>query len=189
MNAPIEISFRHFEPSDRIRAKIDELAGNLDRLDRAVISGHVIIDGKNKIGHKSVVSIHVELAYPGGLAIGKRSVDLPSPAGPQAFDTALADAFHTAAEQVSTHFRKLAPQDVKQLAHQPEHGRIARLDEAVRNGFIEMHDGATLFFSEAVLKGRFDALAEGDEVLAVASDEEGPYGPQASAVKAIGPLG
>jgi len=174
MNAPIEISFRHFEPSDRIRAKIDELAGSLDRLDRAVISGHVIIDGKNKIGHKSVVSIHVELAYPGGLAIGKRSVDL---------------AFHTAAEQVSTHFRKLAPQDVKQLAHQPEHGRIARLDGAVRNGFIEMHDGATLFFSEAVLKGRFDALAEGDEVLAVASDEEGPYGPQASAVKAIGPLG
>ncbi|MGB3027369.1 HPF/RaiA family ribosome-associated protein [Paradevosia shaoguanensis] len=188
MDAPIEVSFRHFEPSDRIRAKVEELTGQLDKFDREIISGRVIIDGKNKIGHKSVVSIQVELSYPGGLAVGKRSGEFPSPTGQQTFDTALTDAFHTAAAQVAHHFQKRSPQDVKQLAHQPEHGRIARLDTTVRNGFIEMHDGATLFFSEAVLKGRFDTLAEGDEVLAIPSDEEGPYGPQASAVKPIGPL-
>lgn len=188
MDAPIEVSFRHFEPSDRIRAKIEELTGQLDRHDREIISGRVIIDGKNRIGHKSIVSIHVELAYPGGLAVGKRSGEFPSPTGQRTFDTALTEAFHVAAGQVANHFERMMPQEGKQLTHQPEHGRIARLDNTVRNGFIEMHDGATLFFSEAVLKGRFEALAEGDEVLAIASDEEGPYGPQASSVRAIGPL-
>lgn len=189
MDAPIEVIFRHFEPSDRIRAKIDELVGRLDKLDREVISGRVVIDGKNKIGHKSVVSVNVELTYPGGVAIGKRSGEFPSPFGQQTFDTALTEAFHSASMQVAEHFEKRMPQEVKHLAHKPEHGRIARLDDEERNGFIEMHSGGTLFFSEAVVKGKFDQLAEGDEVLAVAADEDGPYGPQASAVKAIGPLG
>jgi len=189
MEAPIEVSFRHFEPSDRIRAKIDELVVGLDKFDREITSGRVVIEGQNRIGHKSVVSIHVELAYPGGVAVGKRSGEFPSTYGQQEFDNALADAFHTASHQVATHFQKLTPQDVKQPAHQPEHGRIAKLDAEERNGFIELHSGDTLFFSEAVLKGAFDKLAEGDEVLAVAADEDGPYGPQASTVKAIGPLG
>lgn len=189
MAAPIEVSFRHFEASDSIRAKIDELVGQLDKFEREIISGRVIIDGKNKIGFKSVVSIHVELAYPGGLAVGKRSGEFPAAAGQKTFDMALTEAFRTAASQIAEHFEKRLPQDTKQLAHQPELGRIARLDNDVRNGFIEMHDGVTLFFSEAVLKGKFDSLAEGDEVLAVASDEDSPYGPQASTVKAIGPLG
>jgi hypothetical protein len=72
--------------------------------------------------------------------------------------------------------------------HPAGHGRIARLNPAVRNGFIEMPDGESLFFSEAVLEGDFDKLTEGDEVIATPAEAESPYGPQASAVKPIGPL-
>lgn len=188
MNAPIEITFRHFEPTERIRDKINELIGQLDKFENEIISGRVAIDGKNKRGQKTVVSIHVELNYPGGRAVGKREGDFPQPAGQRTFDNALTEAFHSAASQIRNHFAKVRPQEKNQLEHQPQHGRIERLNPDVKNGFIEMPGVGTLFFSEAVVQGNFDALAIGDEVLALPAEAEGPYGPQASLVKPIGPL-
>lgn len=188
MDAPIEVSFHHFEPTERIRDKIDELIGQLDKHANEIISGRVVVDGKNRHGDKTVVEVSVELKYPGGLAVGKRTGEYPQPAGQRSLDTAMTQAFHTAASQIGSHFKKLTPMDSKRLNHQPQHGRIERLNQAVRNGFIEMPDGISLFFSEAVLNGDFEKLVEGDEVLAIPADEEGPYGPQASTVKPIGPL-
>lgn len=188
MDAPIEISFRHFEPTDRIRDKIDEHVAALENFEDAMVSGRVVVDGKNRHGSKSIVEITVELSYRGGIALGKRSGEFPSPAGQQTFDAALADAFHAAESQMKQHFKKLRPQDTKELEHQPAAGRISRLNPSVRNGFIEMPDGISLFFSEAVLEGDFDSLAEGDEVMAVTADAESPYGPQARQVKPVGPL-
>jgi ribosome-associated translation inhibitor RaiA/cold shock CspA family protein len=188
MDAPVEISFRHFEPTDRIKARIDEHIAALEAYEDGIVGGRVVIDGKNRHGTKTVVDIVVELSYRGGVAIGRRSGEFPSPAGQQTFDTALAEAFHAAESQVKQHFKKRRPQDVKDLEHQAAHGRIAKLDPAVRNGFIEMPDGETLFFSEAVLEGEFDRLSEGDEVMAIAAEAESPYGPQASQVRPIGPL-
>ena len=185
MDARIEITFRHFEQTGRIRAKIDELIDQLDKFDNEIISGRVAIDGKNKRGQKTVVAIHVELNYPGGTAVGKREADFPQPAGQRTFDSALAEAFHSAASQVRNHFAKVRPQEGKQLDHQPQHGRIERLNRDVRNGFIEMPGFGSLFFSEAVVQGDFGALAIGDEVLAMPADAEGPYGPQASLVKPL----
>lgn len=188
MHAPIEITFRHFEQTDRIRAKIDELIGQLGKFEKEIISGRVAIDGKNRHGLKTVVSIHVELNYPGGMAVGKREAEFPSPAGQRTFDKALTEAFHLAAGQLRNHFAKVRPQEGKQPEHQPLHGRIERLNRDVRNGFVEMPGLGSLFFSEAVVQGDFDALAVGDEVLAMPAEAESPYGPQASLVKPIGPL-
>jgi ribosome-associated translation inhibitor RaiA len=189
MDAPMEVSFRHFEPTDRIREKIDEHIAALENYENAIVSGRVVVAGKNRHGQKTVVEIVVELVYRGGVAVGRRSGDFPSPAGQQTFDTALAEAFHAAEHQMKLHLKKRRPQEVKDLEHRPGHGRIAKLNASVRNGFIEMPDGESLFFSEAVLDGDFDALAEGDEVMALASEAESPYGPQASTVKPVGPLG
>lgn len=188
MDAPTEITFRHFEPTDRIRERIDEHLASLTDFEDGLIGARVVVDGKNRHGSKSVVEITVELSYRGGTAIGKRSGEFPSPAGQQTFDSALAEAFHTAERQMKHFFRKKRPQDVKELSFQPVGGRIARLNPAVRNGFIEMPDGISLFFSDAVLEGDFDSLAEGDEVLAVQSETESPYGPQARQVKPLAPL-
>jgi ribosome-associated translation inhibitor RaiA len=189
MDVPMEITFRHFEPTDRIRNRIDEHIEAVENFEDAIVSGRVVVDGKNKHGQKSVVEIVVELHYRGGVAVGRRSGEFPSPVGQQTFDTALTEAFHTAESQIKQHFRKMRVHDVKELDHQPGHGRIARLNPSVRNGFIEMPDGESLFFSEAVLEGDFDQLTEGDEVMATPAEAESPYGPQASQVKPIGPLG
>jgi ribosome-associated translation inhibitor RaiA len=188
MDVPFEISFRHFEPTDRIRAKIDEHIAQIEDFESGVISGRVVVDGKNRHGQKTVVDIVVELSYRGGIAVGRRSGEFPSPAGQRTFDTALAEAFHTAESQVKHAFKKRRPQDTKDLDHQATHGRVARLNPADRNGFIELPDGVSLFFSEAVLEGAYDTLTEGDEVLAIQADAESPYGPQAASVKRIGPL-
>jgi cold shock CspA family protein/ribosome-associated translation inhibitor RaiA len=188
MDAPVEISFRHFEPTDRIRSRIEEHVAAVEDFEGGLVGGRVVVDGKNKHGSKTVVDIVVELSYRGGVAVGRRSGEFPSPAGQQTFDTALAEAFHAAESQIKQHFRKMRHQDVKEPEHQPSHGRIAQLNAAVRNGFIEMPGGESLFFSEAVLEGDFDRLNEGDEVMAVAAEAESPYGPQASQVKPIGPL-
>ncbi len=188
MDAPIEITFRRFEPTDRIRAKIEELIGQLGKYDGQIVSGRVVIDGQNRRGQKTVVSVRVELNYPGGTALGRREADIPQPAGQRGFDSALTEAFHTAAEQLRSHFAKVRPQESNQLEHQPVHGRIGRLNNDVRNGFVEIPDGGSLFFSEAVLQGNFDALAVGEEVLVTQAEAESPYGPQASMVKPISPL-
>jgi hypothetical protein len=188
MDAPMEISFRHFEPTDRIRDKIDEHVGAMENFEGGITSGRVVVDGKNRHGKKSVVEIVVELNFRGGVAVGRRSAEFPSPAGQLTFDAALAEAFHTAESQVKQHYRKRRPQDLKDLEHQPGHGRVVRLDPTVRSGFVEMPNGESLFFSEAVLEGDFEKLQEGDEVIVTPAETPSPYGPQASAVKPIGPL-
>jgi ribosome-associated translation inhibitor RaiA len=187
MDAPMDISFRHFEPTDRIREKIDEHIAALENFENAIVSGRVVVDGKNRHGTKSVVDIVVELTYRGGVAVGRRSGEKPTPPGQKTKDAALAEAIHTAESQMKQHYQKRRIHG-DEVEHHAGHGRIARLNAAVRNGFIEMPDGESLFFSEAVLEGDFDKLAEGDEVIATPADAESPYGPQASAVKPIGPL-
>lgn len=188
MDAQIEVTFRHFEATDRIRDKIDEHLEALANFENAMVSARVVVDGKNRHGTKTVVEITVELSYRGGSAIGKRSCEFPSPIGQRTFDSALADAFHAAESQMKHHFKKLRPQDTKELDHQPASGRVARLNTSTRNGFIEMPDGVSLFFSEAVLEGDFDDLAEGVEVMATMAEAESPYGPQASQVRPVAPL-
>jgi len=189
MNAPIEVSFHHFESTDRIRAKIDELIEGLDKFDGVITSGRVVVDGVQKHGHKTVVDVKVELSYPGGVAVGKRSGEFPSPSGQKDFDTALVQSFHAATSQIKSSFEKRQPQETKQLNFQPERGRIDRLDKGLKNGFVALMNGESLFFSADVLKGDFTQLAIGDEVLAIPSAVEGAYGPQASSIKPTGPLG
>ena len=70
MDANFEVSFRHFEATDHIRARIDELIGELEKLGDNLVSGRVVVDGRNRHGKKTVVSTTVELSHPGGIAGG-----------------------------------------------------------------------------------------------------------------------
>lgn len=153
-----------------------------------IVDGRVVVEGGQTHGQKTVAEIRVELNYPGGKAVGKRSGEYPSPIGQRSFDTAMTQAFHAAASQIKNHFRKIHPQDDAVLDHQPQHGLVRRLNPTDRNGFVEMPDGTSLFFAEAVLQGDFDALRDGNEVVAKVAGRDGPYGPQASSVKPLGPL-
>lgn len=188
MALPIAISFHHFEPTDLIRERLDRLVEELEAFSESITSGRVVVDGTNRHGHKVVVEIAVELSIPGGMAVGKRTAEFPSPAGQRSFDKAATEAFKVAVGQVKSHMEKMRGHEVKTSAADAGVGRIGKLNRTVNNGFIEMASGESLFFSADVLDGSFDDLSEGDSVLVKIADGEGPYGPQASHVKPTAPM-
>jgi len=44
MDAPVEISFRHFEPTERIRELIENHVAAIDNYENSITSGRVIVD-------------------------------------------------------------------------------------------------------------------------------------------------
>ncbi len=185
---PIQVTYRHFDPPQSVREKIDGLMQHFADYDDAIIAGDVVVDAIGKHGDKTEVEISIRLDLPKGQAVAKRGADLPSPAGQRSFDTAATEAFRVAVEQVRQHLAKLRPQGEKQLEHQQERGRIERLNEAERNGFVEMPDGISLFFADEVVEGDFDGLSTGDEVMVRRAEDDSPYGPQAAWVRPLGPM-
>lgn len=188
MAPPIQVTFRRFEPTDAIRDKINSLMRQFDKYESSIIFGDVVVEAVGGKGEKTEVEIRVELDLPRGKAVAKRGADIPMPAGKRSFDTAATEAFRAALDQVKRHFDKMHTHETKNLDHQPAYGRIERLNPDDRNGFVEMPDGISLFFADDVVQGQFDELSVGDQVLATPADAEGPYGPQASTVKPIGPI-
>lgn len=187
MAAPIEVSFHRFDPPDVLRDRIDKLIGDLDKYEDEIVAGRVVLDGRHRQGNKTVVEIHVELDLRGKTAIGKRSAEYPDPAGQRTVAQATTEAFRVAQRQLKQHAQALR-EEVKAHPHGQTTGRIFDLDRNARTGFVEMPDGMSLFFSDAVLRNAdFESLHDGDTVRVVRRDEEGTYGPEASSVEPAAP--
>ena len=183
MAVPIEVSYHRFDPPDGLRDRVDRHVRELDRYEHVITSGRVVVAGAHRHGDKTVLEISVELDVPGTRVVGRRSADYPDAAGRRGVAQAVTEAFRAAQRQLRERVATLR-EDVKTLSHQPEYGRVGEIDRTDRNGFVEMADGLSLFFSAAVVRNAdFDALAEGDTVLVTRSDEEGTYGPEASSVE------
>jgi len=189
MALPIDFSYHKFEPTEGIKSTLEELVQRLEKHEDDIISGRVVVDGDQKHGHKTIVEVAVELTVPGDVIVAKRQAEFPAPAGQQSrLDKVAADAFKVAEQQLVQHMAKMRPRDTKVHETGQAMGRVVRLNERVRNGFIEMPDGPELFFAETVLDGEFDDLGEGDEVKVTIAPGEGPYGPQASYVRPVAPM-
>lgn len=187
MAAPIEVSYHRFDAPDQLKDRIGTLVRELDRYEDRIIHGRVVVEGAQRHGSKTVVEIKVELDLKGKKAIGKRTAEHPDPAGKRSVEEAAVEAFHVAIRQLKRHGEALQ-EEVKHHDHGIEVGRVYDLDLANRNGFVEMPDGSSLFFSEAVLRNAdFEALFDGDTVRVVRRDEEGTYGPEASSVEPAAP--
>lgn len=187
MAPPIEVTYRHFDAPDALKDRIRTLVGELDRYGDEIVHGQVVVEGAQRHGSKTVVEIKVELDLKGRKVIGKRSAEHPAPAGRRSLEEAVAGAFHVATRQLERHEDRLQ-EEVKTHEHGIEVGRVFDIDLANRNGFVEMPDGSSLFFSEAVLHGAdFEALFDGDTVRVKRRDEEGTYGPEASFVEPAAP--
>jgi cold shock CspA family protein/ribosome-associated translation inhibitor RaiA len=183
MAAPISVTYHRFDAPDHVREKINALVAQLDKFDDAITDGRVVVEGAHRHGTKTVLEIRVELSVKGRRIVGKRSAEYPAPAGQRTFVKAATEAFHVVQRQLKEHQDKLAGHETKSLQHQRERGRVLSLDRDVGTGFVEMPDGASLFFSADVVKDdAYASLAEGDTVLVTIAESEGAYGPQASSV-------
>lgn len=182
MKQPLQVTFRHMDPSPAIEASIHERAARLDRIHDRITSCHVIVEAPHRRHTKGrLYTIRVDLTVPGGeIVVNHEAHDKHAH---EDVYVAIRDSFNAAQRRLKDHARRKRG-DVK--SHEaPPHGRIVRLFPAQDYGFIAAADGREIYFHRnAVVDGSFDALEVGAEVRF--AETRGDEGPQASTVHPVG---
>jgi ribosomal subunit interface protein len=182
MQIPLQITFSNMDPSDAVRARIEELASKLDRFSDQIMSCRVVVRAPNrrqKTGRLYHVSI--DLTLPGHEVAINRSP--PKHQAHEDIYVAIRDAFDALTRRVEDVTRQQRG-DVK-THDTPAVGTVLRLFPKKNYGFIEDATlGEIYFHANSVPNDSFHKLAVGDKVRYVAA--QGENGLQASVVKPIG---
>jgi ribosomal subunit interface protein len=192
VQVPVDIRFRHVEPSDTLEATIRDRVAALERFSERITSCHVTVDhvgGKRHLAHGrshhrqgtgAHYRVSIRLVVPGAeLFVGR------DPAQHANFEDAYAavnEAFDAMKRQLQDAERTVR-QDVKHHVR-PSHGRITRLLNGY--GFLTTEAGRELYFHQNAVVGAFTRLAVGEEVRFSEHLGEGEHGPQASTVEPVG---
>jgi ribosomal subunit interface protein len=182
MQLPIQITFRNFDRSEAVEAKIRERAEKLDRYYNGIMGCRVAVEAQHKHhrqGHH--YHVRVDVTVPDGELVASREPDEH-----QAYEdvyVAIRDAFDAIRRQLEEYGRRQSRQ-VK--GHEtPPHGRIVELYPADDYGRIETVDGRLVYFHRnSVVGADFEKLQTETEVRF--TEELGERGPQATAVHLIG---
>lgn len=76
MQKPLEITFRHMEPSEALEAAIREKAKKLERFHAEIIGCSVVVETPHKHHHQgNLFHIRVDVTVPGKEIVVKRSPD------------------------------------------------------------------------------------------------------------------
>ena len=183
MQTPIDIAFRHCEPSEKIRAEIAAQAEHLEKFSSRITSCHVVVNGpetRHRTGDHFHLQIRIAMPEHKDVVVDRLRGD----AGEREHArVAIREAFAAAARQIEDAARDMRG-EIK--AHTAEsHGRVARFLAGEDSGFIETADGREVYFHRnAVLNGGFGRLSVGSEVRF--AEEEGDKGAQASTVRVVG---
>jgi cold shock CspA family protein/ribosome-associated translation inhibitor RaiA len=183
MQAPVEIAFRHCEPSEEIRAEIAAQVERLEKFSSRITSCRVVVNGpqtRHERGDLFKIQLRVSMPERKDVVVDQRQGD----AGEREHAlVAIREAFAAAARQIEDAMRDMRGQ-VKE--HPVEsHGRVTKFLAGDDCGFIEAADGREIYFHRnAVLNGGFARLSVGSEVRFV--EEDGEKGAQATTVRLIG---
>lgn len=182
MQLPLQITFRHMEPSAAIEANIRERAEKLDQFCDHIMSCRVVVEPAHKHHHKgNLFHVRLDVTVPDGELVVKRD-----PGEHHAHEDAyvsIRDAFDAMRRQLEDYVRRRKGK-VKTHAG-PPHGHVARLAPAEDYGTIETPDGREIYFHRnSVINADFDTLDIGAPVWF--SEEQGDHGPQASTVHVEG---
>lgn len=178
MEIPPEISFRDVEPSDQVRARLEEEIAKLERYYDGIIGCRVMVDVPHK-RHESgnLYHVRIDVTVPGEELVVSR--DPPKDHKREEIETAIVDAFAAMRRQVEEYSRKRR-REVKQHEEQPR-ARVSKLFPPLDYGFLVTRDGTEIYFHRnSLVNGDLDELEVGDTVRFVA--EDGVEGPQASTV-------
>lgn len=178
MHLPLQITFRHMEPSEALEARIHQLAERLDRYSQEIMSCRVVVEAPHLHHHQgNLFRIHIDITAPGReIAVNRDKHD--NHAHEDVY-VALRDAFAAAGKQLEQHVQKRRRQ-VKEHGV-PPHGHIRELHPEGGYGRIETSDGRDIYFHRnSVVNSDFDRLTPGTPVHF--SEENGEMGAQASSV-------
>jgi cold shock CspA family protein len=175
MQLDLHVSARNVTLGPAEEERIREAAGKLDELDPRLTGCRVIVSTphrKPRTGRR--YQVEIELLAPGGQIVVRRQSD-------ENLLSAIQSSFAAARRRLQDRVRRRRGQ-VKSLRAMPR-GTITMMSAAEGYGFVTADEGREVYFDRAsVPEGRFDRLAEGDDVRFVEAEGEGEKGPQASTV-------
>lgn len=184
MQLPLQITFRHMDPSDTLEARIRQRAAELEQFFDRITACRVVVERLNHRHQQgNLFEVRVDLTVPGReIAVGRDHGVNHAHEDPL---VAVRDAFDAARRALEDHARRRRGE--AKVHAVPDHGRIARLLAAKDCGFIVTPSGEEVYFHRnSVVGAAFDKLETGDEVRFVAQEGESPNGPQASTVVPLG---
>ena len=181
MRLPLQITFRHMDPSPALEARIRELASRLERFSEHIMRCQVIVEPPaHHKQHGFLHDIRIEITLPEEQFAIRRAH--PADHAHEDPYVALRDAFRAARRKLEDYERKRRG-DVKSHI-EPAHGRIQELNSEEGFGRIETDDGRVIYFHRnSIIGGRFQDLKIGTQVRF--AEEAGDLGPQASTVHVL----
>ncbi len=181
MQLPLQITFRHMEPSEAVEARLRKEARKLERYHEHIMACRIIVEAPHAHHHQGkIYSVRVDMTVPGAELVASR----PQHANHAHEDVyvAIRDAFDAVQRQLEDYSRRRRG-DVK-THDAPIYGQVARLYPFEDYGVIETVDSREIYFHRHSLLGiDFEKLEEGAKVRFV--EEQGEQGPQASTVQII----
>lgn len=162
MKIPLQISFSNMTPSDGVRARIDELAGRLDRFHDRIMSCRVVVSAPNRRQRSGrLYHVSIDLKLPGHeIAINR------DPSQKQAHEdvyVAIRDAFEALVRRIEDVSRQQRG-DIK-THNEPTTGEVVRLFPDKSYGFIEDKTAGEIYFhAHSVPNDGFRRLKVGSKV-------------------------
>ena len=178
MQIPLQITYRHLEPSEALSAHIRAEAAKLEEFFEGIIGCRVAVELPHRHHRNGQhYRVRVDLTVPGEeLVVGRNPAEHFQHTDPY---LAVNESFNAAQRQLQDYVRRISLR-VKHHEEQPS-GRVIRLDPDRGFGFLETTDGREIYFHRnSVLNGGFARLELGTSVRFV--EEMGEKGPQASTV-------
>lgn len=186
MQTPLEIAFKHVEPTDEIKELVHEKVSHLETFYDGITSCHVYIRAPHQSQRKgNLFEVTIEVRVPGDeLVVHHNQNDVPEH---EHLRVAIRDAFAAMAIELKR-WKGQIRGEVK--AHDgPLQGKIVEIHHDRDFGQIIATDNRLIYFHRnSVVDGSFDELEPRDEVELVVQTGESGIGPQASTVRKIGAL-
>lgn len=181
MRLPLQVTFRHMEPSPALEARIRELATRLDKFSDQIIHCNVVVQAPHRHQQQGeLFDVRIDITVPGREIAIRRAH--PADHAHEDPYVALRDAFRAARRKLQDYQRERC-QQAKSHVELP-HGRICELNPEEDFGRIQTDDGRLIYFHRnSVLEASFDKLTTGTEVRF--AEEQGERGPQASTVHVV----
>ena len=182
MLLPVQITFRHMEPSAAVEARARDLAARLERFYDRITSCRIVFDIPPAHRQKGgPFSVRIDVTVPGGEIFVDSERDLH--AAHTDIHVALRDAFDAMRRQLED-FARRQRMDVKHHEPSMRVGTIAEIAAGHGYGRITTDDGRMIYFHRNSLRdGDFAALLPGTKVLF--AEEQGDRGPQALVVQRL----
>ena len=181
MQLPLQITFRHMEPSPALERRIRELAGRLDKFSTSNMHCHITVEAPPRHQHQGgLFEVRINLTVPDKEIAIRRSH--PFHHSHEDAYVALRDAFRAARRRLEDYERER--QGPAKAHVGPPEGRICELHPEEDFGRIETDDGRLIYFHRNSVRDRsFEQLSVGSKVHF--DEEPGDRGPQASTVHVV----